>query len=162
MLFRMTGTPSDTRSPSSLVSIPNVALLALALFALVGTWGHNVTYLSLGFVGANIKFWQDTLVNPASRSITFDLFALVLAVCYWMFGEARRLSMRGIWLYIVAGLLIAISVSFPIFLIHRSYARAQRGEPITRETLSRGDKLGIIGLTAIGVAYLLWSFGVFD
>ena len=47
-----------------------VAYGLIALLALVGTWGNNVEYLSLGFVGANTAFWQATLVNPASRSIS--------------------------------------------------------------------------------------------
>jgi hypothetical protein len=46
----------------------------IALLALAGTWGNNVAYLSLGFAGANMAFWQETLANPASRSITVDLF----------------------------------------------------------------------------------------
>jgi hypothetical protein len=42
--------------------------------ALVGTWGNNIAYVGLGFIGTNVAFWQDTLANPASRSITVDLF----------------------------------------------------------------------------------------
>jgi len=50
----------------------------IAVLALVGTWGNNVGYLNLGFLGANLKFWGDTLANPASRSITVDIFFLGL------------------------------------------------------------------------------------
>src|SRR3546814_21041112 len=83
----------------------------IALLALAGTWAHNVAYLSRGFVGANVAFWHDTLANPASRSITVDLFFLGLAIFVWMILEARRLGMRGVWLYLVFGMLIAISVT---------------------------------------------------
>src|SRR5678815_5745716 len=96
-----------------------IAYGLIALLALVGTWGNNVAYLSLGFVGANATFWQETLANPASRSITVDIFFLGLAVFVWMVLEARRLGLRGVWLYLVFGMLVAISVTVPIFLINR-------------------------------------------
>ena len=40
--------------------------------------------------------------------------------------EARRLGMRGVWLYLLFGMLVAISVTVPIFLINRERALAQR------------------------------------
>lgn len=101
----------------------------VALVALVGTWGNNIQYLNLGFLGANLKFWQDTLANPASRSITVDLLLLFVAVAAWMLMEARRLGMKGGWLYVIFGILIAISVTFPLFMLNRERALAQRDAP---------------------------------
>ena len=46
----------------------------IGLLALFGTWNNNVHYLDLGFLGANLRFWEETLANPASRSITVDIF----------------------------------------------------------------------------------------
>jgi hypothetical protein len=87
------------------MSIPRTALCiayaAIALLALIGTWANNFQYLSLGFVGANLRFWQETFANPASRSITADLLFLTVAVAIWMLLEARRLAIRWVWLYIV-------------------------------------------------------------
>jgi hypothetical protein len=94
----------------------------VALLAFIGTWGNNIQYLSLGFVGANLQFWQETLVNPASRSITVDVMFLFLAVSVWMFLEARRVGMKGAWLYVIFGVLIAISVTFPLFMLNRERA----------------------------------------
>ena len=53
---------------------------------------------------ARTTFWQETLVNPASRLITVDVFFLGLAVFVWMVLEARRLGMRGVWLYLLFGI----------------------------------------------------------
>ena len=78
-----------------------VVYALVGLVALVGTWGNNIDYLDLGIVGANIHFWQETLVNPASRSITVDILCLALAAIVWMLLEARRLSMRGAWLWVL-------------------------------------------------------------
>jgi hypothetical protein len=125
----------------------------IALLALVGTWGNNVAYLSLGFVGANKTFWQETLANPASRSITVDLFFLGLALFVWMVLEARRLGMRGVWLYLLFGMLVAISVTVPIFLINRERALAAREPASATGTLSTLDLAGLVLVTAAIVIY---------
>ena len=85
----------------------------IGLVALVGTWGNNVAYLDMGIAAANQHFWRQTLVNPASRSITVDILLLGLAVITWMFLEARRLSMRGVWIYVLASVFIAIKTRVP-------------------------------------------------
>jgi hypothetical protein len=130
-----------------------VAYGLIALLALVGTWGNNVAYLSLGLVGANTMFWQETLVNPASRSITVDLFFLALAVFVWMVLEARRLGMRGVWLYLVFGMLVAISVTVPIFLLNRERMLAKREPSSAAGTLSVYDVAGVAAVTAAIIAY---------
>ena len=125
----------------------------IAALALVGTWGHNIAYLNLGFIGANEAFWSDTLANPASRSITADIFFLGLAVFVWMVLEARRLGMRGVWLYLLFGVLIAISVTVPIFLINRERALAAAEPSSHAGHLHMLDVAGLV-LTSIGmVAY---------
>ena len=125
----------------------------IGLLALVGTWGNNVAYLSLGFVGANTAFWQETLANPASRSITVDLFFLGLAVFVWMVLEARRLGMRLVWLYLLFGMLVAISVTVPIFLINRERALAAREPSSAAGTLSAPDIAGLVLVTAAICVY---------
>lgn len=125
----------------------------IALLALLGTWGNNVAYLSLGFAGANMTFWQETLANPASRSITVDLFFLGLAVFVWMVLEARRLGMRGVWLYLLFGMLIAISVTVPIFLINRERALAQREPSSAAGSLGVFDIAGLAAVTVAITAY---------
>ena len=124
----------------------------IALVALVGTWSNNVAYLPLGFVGANIKFWAETLVNPASRSITVDIFFLGLAVFTWMVLEARRLRMRGVWLYLVFGMLVAISVTVPIFLINRERKLAML-EPDGKNILTPADAAGLFAVAAAIAGY---------
>jgi len=130
----------------------------IALLALVGTWGNNVHYLALGFLGANVQFWTDTLANPASRSITVDILFFGLAVFVWMVLEARRLGMRGVWLYLIFGILVAISVTVPIFLINRERALAAREGSPTAGTLGRGDA---IALTVVGLAFVAYTVVTF-
>jgi hypothetical protein len=130
-----------------------IAYGLIALLALVGTWGNNVAYLSLGFMEANMTFWRETLVNSASRSITVDLFFLGIATFVWMVLEARRLGMRGVWLYLLFGMLVAISVTVPIFLINRERALAAREPSSAAGTMSAPDIAGLVLVTAAIAAY---------
>ncbi|MBK7600295.1 MAG: DUF2834 domain-containing protein [Acidobacteria bacterium] len=92
----------------------------IGLIAFVGTWGNMLGVLKeQGFWGGTIKFWQDALVNEASRFLTVDILFLGLAVVLWMLLEARRLEIPGVWFYVIFGLFIAISLAMPLFMIHR-------------------------------------------
>lgn len=133
------------------------ALLGVA--ALIGCWSNNIHYLGGGFVAANVRFWQETLVNPASRSITIDLLFLSLAAIIWMLLEARRLSMSGAWLYVLAGAFIAISAAFPAFLLHRELVLARRDGASSAGTLSSADILGIALLGLLVLAYTFVALG---
>ena len=127
----------------------------IGLVALVGTWGNNIDYLDLGIVGANIRFWQETLVNPASRSITVDILCLAFAAVIWMLLEARRLSMRGAWLWVLFGVFVAMGAAFPWFMVHRELVLAKREPSSIGGTLSAADVLGIV---LVGIAVLAYTF----
>jgi hypothetical protein len=131
---------------------------AIAAIALVGTWKQNLAYLGGGasFVSANVRFWSDTLVNPAARSITVDIFFFAMAATIFMVREARRLEIRGVWLYVVFGLLVAISVTFPLFLIARERRAASRGEGDTLR-LRPADVAGLVLFAAAPLAITFWT-----
>lgn len=131
----------------------------IALLAFVGTWGNGLPYLSLGVVGANVQFWQDSAVNPASRFLTLDVFFLGLAVFVWMVLEARRLGMRGVWLYLLFGTVIAISVTVPIFMINRERALARREPSSAAGTLG---KLDLVGLLLLTIAFAVYAAVTLD
>jgi hypothetical protein len=125
----------------------------IALLAFVTTWTNVLSYSSLGFVGSNVAFWRDTLANPASRFLTLDVFFLGLAVFVWMVLEARRLGMRRVWLYLLFGMLVAISVTVPIFLINRERALAAREPASAAGTLGTFDVIGLVLVTAAILVY---------
>jgi hypothetical protein len=131
---------------------------AIAVVALVGTWGNNLKYLMLGFVGANQRFWLDTLANPASRSITVDIFFLSLAAVVWLLLEARRLDIKGAWWYVLASILVAVSVAFPLFMIQRELALAEKEGP-SGGTLHAGD---VVGLAALALAFVAYTAATFQ
>jgi uncharacterized protein DUF2834 len=126
----------------------------IGVLAAVGTWGNVLGLVTqAGFVEGTVRFWQDTLVNASSRFITADTLFLGLAVVVWMVLEARRLSMPGVWLYVVFGLLVAISIAVPLFMIHRERRLAAQGPGTPAGTLRAADAAGLFALGAVSTAY---------
>lgn len=92
----------------------------IALIALPATWMNNIAFMNQSdSVFALGAFVQDAYANAAAASLTNDLFAIATAATIFIFIEGRRLKMRFVWLYILLSPLIAISVTFPLFLLAR-------------------------------------------
>jgi len=135
-----------------------IVYAATGLVALIGCWGNNIPlFKDAGILDANIRFWQLTLVNPASRSITVDILCLGLAAIIWMFLEARRLSMRGVWLWVLFGLFIAIGAAFPWFMIHREFVLARQHGTAIAGTISVGAVVGIVALAILILSYTFFN-----
>jgi hypothetical protein len=135
---------------------------AIALVALVGTWHQNLSYFNpgegwlIGFGLATGRFWLETLATPASTSITVDLGLLLLPLFMLMVIESRRLGIRFVWIYIALGILVAISVTFPLFLIARERRLAARGEGAELR-ITPPDGLGLVALGAAMGCFTLWT-----
>lgn len=149
------------------MNTPRRALIVLfglvAAAALVTTWSQNLAYFEGGAGPAAFwKFIEATRANPASRSITMDLGFLLIAAVAFMAIEARRLGVRFVWLYVIFGWLVAISVTFPLFMIAREMSLAKTAATPSAWTLTAGDLALIAGNTAIVLAldaYLLGLIG---
>ena len=134
---------------------------AASLLALVGTWRQNVAYFRpedgalSGFVLATGRFWVDTVVNPASTSITVDLGLLLLPIFALKIIESRRLGIPLVWAYIVLGLVVAISAMFPLFLIARERRLAARGASTDSFGFTTADASGMLLLSAAAVVFTL-------
>ncbi len=128
---------------------------AISLAALVATWSQNLEYFGGGSpVSGFADFWQDTRANPAAQSITVDIALFMLAAMVFMVIEARRHHIRFVWAYILASAFIAISVTFPLFLIAREARLAQSNDPLPR--LATLDRILLIALAAGLAAFVLW------
>ena len=90
----------------------------ISLAALIATWSQNAAYFDNPgrFL---VDFLNDSKVTPASRSLTVDIVLFFLAAGILMVVEARKHGVKYVWLYILGGFAIAISVAFPLFLIAR-------------------------------------------
>jgi hypothetical protein len=107
------------------MSQSRVALCAVyglvALGALIATWSQNLAYFTspADLIPALGAFVTELKVNPAARSVAADIALVFLAAAIFMVIEARKHGVRFVWAYILGGLFVAISVTFPLFLIAR-------------------------------------------
>jgi hypothetical protein len=137
----------------------------IAALALVGTANQNRHYFGAssfsGTAEALGAFVVDTKVTPASRSIAIDIALVFLAAVVFMLLEARKLGIRFVWVYIVLGLLVAISVTFPLFLIarERKLAVTQTEDSQALSAPTAIDLAGLVAMTAL-VLGLCWLVAV--
>lgn len=123
---------------------------AIALAALIATWSQNVAYLGDPVHFLN-DFVADVSATPGGRSFSADLALVFLSAAIFMVSEARRRGIRFVWAYIVLGALIAISVTFPLFLIAREL-RIDRTAP----QLSAVDVAGLVAVAAAIAGLTVW------
>ncbi len=129
----------------------------IGALAFVGSWGNILgSVAQQGFIAGTLQFWTDVLVNGPSRFITVDILFLTLAIAVWMVLEARRLEMPGVWLYLIGGALVAISLAVPLFLIHRERRLAALEPESPAGQLHGYDLVGvaILAVTVIAFAVL--------
>jgi hypothetical protein len=121
---------------------------AISIVALIATWSQNAAYFDNpgGFL---VDFLNDSKVTPASRSLTVDIVLFFLAAAILMVIEARKHGIRFVWAYIVGGLAIAISVTFPLFLIARELRVGRTGT--TRLGAVDTLLLAVLALAAVGM-----------
>ncbi len=125
----------------------------IALAALIATWSQNIEYAAAGNpLQVFAAFWRDTRVNPASQSITADIVLLFLAAAVFMVIEARKHGIPFVWLYVLGAMLIAISVTFPLFLIARERKLADADTP----TLGALDKSLLAAFAVMTTVFVLW------
>ncbi|HEX5378852.1 MAG TPA: DUF2834 domain-containing protein [Phenylobacterium sp.] len=128
-----------------------------ALVALLLTWSQNLAYFgpsAAGPLAAFPLFLTDAAINPAARSIAFDILLMLYAASLWMVFEGRRRRMRFVWAYVVLGLMVAISVTFPLFLAAREMKATAAPDIEGRPSLLDGVGIGL--LTAVVGALCLF------
>jgi hypothetical protein len=146
----MTTSQATTALPTS-SKVLCAVYAGIAIAALIATWSQNAAYFDDpgGFL---LDFLNDSKVTPASRSLTVDIVLFFLAAAILMVVEARKHGVRFVWAYIVGGLAIAISVSFPLFLIAREL-RVGRTE---RTRLCAVDTVLLAVLAGGAVGMTIW------
>lgn len=96
-----------------------IVYAVLAIGALVATWSQNLAFFAASPDAGIAGFLAGGYANHAAASLTNDLLFLSWAAIVWMVVEARRHGIRFVWLYVALSFVIAISVTFPLFLIAR-------------------------------------------
>ena len=127
------------------------AYAVIALAALIATWSQNLAFVQESPLR---EFLKALTVNGATRSITVDLLLFALAAIILMIVEARRFGVPFVWAYVVGGMLVAISVSFPLFLIAREVRMARADVPARAVTTIDTVLLVVVGV--VTAAVVLW------
>ena len=99
-----------------------VTYLGLALIGLIGTWTFNALAI------VQLRNFAGDWVNsgPAVSSLTVDLLVAAIAGSILIIVEARRLGLRGGWIYVMLAGLTAYAFVFPLFLAMRQRALTKR------------------------------------
>ena len=124
---------------------------AIAAGALIATWSQNLAYFDKPsrFL---LDFMNDSKVTPSSRSLTVDILLFGLAAMILMVVEARKHGVKLVWLYIVGGFAIAISVTFPLFLIARELRMGTSDAPRLHTT----DTILLAVVAVLAAGLTIW------
>tara|TARA_Y100001968_G_C19397034_1_gene738927 strand:+ start:1436 stop:1765 length:330 start_codon:yes stop_codon:yes gene_type:complete len=79
-----------------------------------------------------ISFISMANINPASASLSRDLFIGASAVTIWIVSESRRLRMKNLWIVLLSTFTIAFAFAAPFFL----YLRELRLIELEKEGIS--------------------------
>ena len=112
--------------------------ILIALVALPATWINNIAFMTQPSNASFADFFRAAYVNAAAASLANDLILVSLAACIFMVIEGMRIRIRYFWLYIIMSAIIAVSVTFPLFLLarHIKIAKEHSLQGIS-ETLSK-------------------------
>jgi hypothetical protein len=124
----------------------------IALTALIMTWSQNLLYFTGPSPAGFGQYILDLKVNGAARSFTVDIGLFLLAGTGLMVVEARKLGVPFVWLYVILGFAIAISVTFPLFLIAREMRLTRAGGAGAGVDLRLSDVIGLALTTIVVLA----------
>jgi hypothetical protein len=109
---------------------------SIAIVALPATWINNIAFMTQPENASMTDFVRAAYANAAAASLSNDLFLLAAAACIFMVVEGRRVGVRYVWIYLLLSPLIAISVTFPLFLLARHLKiSAEQPSSITATTV---------------------------
>ena len=65
------------------------------------------------------QLFSQLFANDISAFFGMDVIVSSLVLWVFVFAEGRRLGMKHLWLYIVANLMVGVSLALPLFLYVR-------------------------------------------
>lgn len=94
----------------------------LAVIGLLATWYYNGQYImNGGGLGPN-EFFGSAFANSLTAAITIDVYLSALVFSVWVVSDARRLSVKRSWLYVVLCFCVGLAISLPLYLAVREKA----------------------------------------
>jgi hypothetical protein len=100
---------------------------ALAVAGFLATWYYNGQYILNGGGLAPNEFFGAAMANSLTTAITIDVYLAALVFSVWVIGDAKRLSLKWPWLYVLICFGVGLAIAFPLYLANRE--RALVGAP---------------------------------
>jgi Terpene cyclase DEP1 len=91
---------------------------AIGLLAIPATWINNIAFMQQPN-NSFTDFINAAYVNAAAASLSNDLLFIAIAASMFMAIEGKRVGVRYVWLYLILSGVVAISFTFPLFLLAR-------------------------------------------
>ena len=67
------------------------------------------------------QFYRQLFATKISTLFAFDVVVSSLVLWFFVYTEGTRLKMRNLWVYVVANLLVGVSLALPLFLFAREF-----------------------------------------
>jgi Terpene cyclase DEP1 len=99
---------------------------SIGLLALPATWINNIAFMQQPN-NSFMDFINAAYVNAAAASLSNDLLFIAIAASMFMAIEGKRIGVKYVWLYLIFSGLVAISVTFPLFLLARHLKLTKEG-----------------------------------
>jgi hypothetical protein len=99
---------------------------SIGLLALPATWINNIAFMQQPN-NSFMDFINAAYVNAAAASLSNDLLFIAIAASMFMAIEGKRIGIRYVWLYLILSGVVAISVTFPLFLLARHLKLTKEG-----------------------------------
>ena len=70
------------------------------------------------------RIWDQLFLSELGAFFVMDVLISSIVLWVFIFTEGRRLGMRNLWVYILANLVVGVSLALPLFLYSReNYVR---------------------------------------
>ena len=100
------------------MTIKQIVYLAFCVFGTVLPYSEFVPFLKDHGLDGSL-FLQQLFANPVSGFFGLDVIVSSAVLLVFVYSEGTRLQMRNLWLYVVANLLVGVSLALPMFLLAR-------------------------------------------
>tara|TARA_R110002073_G_scaffold334838_1_gene525250 strand:- start:45 stop:398 length:354 start_codon:yes stop_codon:yes gene_type:complete len=90
-----------------------------SIAGLIFTWYFNIQFIVDHGGFSLVTFLNETFATNGSSSIASDFVVVGLVFLAWSFKEAKRLNMRGWWLFFLVTFGVALAFTMPLFMLIR-------------------------------------------
>lgn len=90
-----------------------------SIAGVIFTWYFNIQFVIDHGGFSLITFLKETFATNGSSSIASDFIVVGVVFLAWSFKEAKRLNMRGWWLFFLVTFGVALAFTMPLFMLIR-------------------------------------------